>query len=123
MNEESVLIHIDGGGRATLTMNRPELHNAFNENLVATLTTSLKQLDADPVVRLVILAASGKSFSAGADLNDMRRMADNSREQNLADATAIAELMRTVNFLSKPTIALVQGAAYGSSLHKRDSRL
>lgn len=116
MNDTTILSRIDGAGRATLTMNRPELHNAFNENLVAGLTSSLRQLDTDPEVRLVILAASGKSFSAGADLNDMRRMADNSREQNLADAKGIAELMRTLNALSKPTIALVQGAAYGGGV-------
>ncbi len=116
MSESAILTHIDETGRATLTMNRPELHNAFNENLVAGLTSSLRQLDLDPDVRLVILAANGKSFSAGADLNDMRRMADNSREQNLADAKGIAELMRTLNYLSKPTIALVQGAAYGGGV-------
>ncbi|MDO9068971.1 MAG: enoyl-CoA hydratase-related protein [Deltaproteobacteria bacterium] len=116
MNDTTILSRIDGAGRATLTMNRPELHNAFNENLVAGLTSSLRQLDTDPEVRLVILAASGKSFSDGADLNDMRRMADNSREQNLADAKGIAELMRTLNSLSKPTIALVQGAAYGGGV-------
>lgn len=116
MNEISILTHIDDYGRATLTMNRPEVHNAFNESLVAGLTAALRRFDADPVVRLVMLAANGKSFSAGADLNDMRRMADNSREQNLADATGIAELMRTLNTLSKPTLALVQGAAYGGGV-------
>lgn len=116
MNDTAILTHIDDTGRATLTMNRPEFHNAFNENLVADLTASLRRLEADPAVRLVVLAASGKSFSAGADLNDMRRMADNSREQNLADAKGIAELMRTLNSLAKPTIALVQGAAYGGGV-------
>lgn len=116
MNDAVILTNIDDAGRATLTMNRPELHNAFNESLVAGLTASLRQLDAAPEVRLVILAANGKSFSAGADLNDMRRMSDNTREQNLADATGIAELMRTLNGLSKPTVALVQGAAYGGGV-------
>lgn len=116
MNDTSLLTRIDDAGRATLTMNRPELHNAFDERFVAFLTASLRQLEADPAVRLVVLAASGKSFSAGADLNGMRRMADNSREQNLADALGIAELMRTLNSLSKPTIALVQGAAYGGGV-------
>ena len=66
--------------------------------------------------RVVVLAANGKSFSAGADLNWMRRMADYSREQNLADAEELAELMRTLDTLSKPTIALVQGAAYGGGV-------
>lgn len=116
MSETDILVNIDDSGRATLTMNRPELHNAFNESLVANLTASLRRLEADPQVRLVILAANGKSFSAGADLNDMRRMADNSREQNLADAKGIAELMRTLNALAKPTVALVQGAAYGGGV-------
>jgi methylglutaconyl-CoA hydratase len=116
MNDTDIFTQIDAAGRATLTMNRPEVHNAFNESLVAGLTAALHQLEADPAVRLVILSANGKSFSAGADLNDMRRMADNSREQNLADAKAIAGLMRTLNTLSKPTIALVQGAAYGGGV-------
>lgn len=116
MSDAVILTTIDSAGRATVTMNRPELHNAFNEHLVTSLTESLRRLDADPAVRLVILAANGKSFSAGADLNDMRRMADNSREQNLADAKAIAELMRTLNTLAKPTVALVQGAAYGGGV-------
>lgn len=116
MSESSILTHLDDYGRATLTMNRPEVHNAFNESLVADLTAALRHFDADPAVRLVMLAANGKSFSAGADLNDMRRMADNSREQNLADARGIAELMRTLNTLSKPTLALVQGATYGGGV-------
>jgi len=116
MSDADILTHIDSTGRATVTMNRPELHNAFNESLVANMTASLRLLDADPEVRLVIIAANGKSFSAGADLNDMRRMADNSREQNLADAKRIAELMRTLNALAKPTVALVQGAAYGGGV-------
>ncbi len=116
MNDTDILTHIDNAGRATITMNRPELHNAFNESLVANMTASLRQLDRNPAVRLVVLAANGKSFSAGADLNDMRRMADNSREQNLADAKGIAELMRTLNAISKPTVALVQGAAYGGGV-------
>jgi methylglutaconyl-CoA hydratase len=116
MNEAAILTHIDDSGRATLTMNRPELHNAFDESFVADLTDSLRRLDADPSVRLVMLAARGKSFCAGADLNCMRRMAGNTREQNLVDARNIAELMRTLNSLSKPTIALVQGAAYGGGV-------
>lgn len=116
MTAQTILTHVSERGIATLTMNRPELHNAFNEGLVAGLTASLRQAEADPAVRLVMLAASGKSFSAGADLNDMRRMADNTREQNLADAKGIAELMRTLNSLAKPTMALVQGAAYGGGV-------
>lgn len=116
MSEQTILTHIDNRGVATLTMNRPELHNAFDDSLIAELTDVLKEFDEDPDVRVVVLAANGKSFSAGADLNWMRRMADYSREQNLADAEELAELMRTLDTLSKPTIALVQGAAYGGGV-------
>ena len=116
MTEPTLRTHIDNHGRATLTMNRPELHNAFDDILIADMTARLRDLEGDPAVRLVILAASGKSFSAGADLGWMRRMADYSHEQNLADAAGLAELMRTLDTLSKPTIALVQGAAYGGGV-------
>ena len=116
MSEPTILTHIDNRGRATLTMNRPELHNAFDDAVISDLTDALRQLDDDPDVRVVILAASGRSFSSGADLNWMGRMADYSREQNLADAERLAELMRTLDTLSKPTIALVQGAAYGGGV-------
>lgn len=116
MSEPTLFTHIDEAGRATLTLNRPELHNAFDDRLIAELTAALKSLEADPAVRLVLLAASGKSFSAGADLNWMRRMADYSPAENLADSQALAELMATLNHLSKPTIALVQGAAFGGGV-------
>lgn len=116
MSEPSLITHIDDCGRATLTLNRPELHNAFDDLLIAELTAALRHLEANPAVRVVILAANGKSFSAGADLNWMRRMADYSDAENLADSRALAELMATLNHLAKPTIALVQGAAYGGGV-------
>jgi len=112
----TILTHIDERGIATLTMNRPELHNAFDELLIDELTDELKRLAVDDRVRVVCLAGSGKSFSAGADLNWMRRMATYTREQNLADAMALAGLMETLNGLNKPTIALVHGAAYGGGV-------
>lgn len=107
---------LDSHGCATLRLNNPAQHNAFDDQLIADLTACLRQLGEDPQVRLVILCASGKSFSAGADLNWMRRMADYSAEENLADALALAELMKTLNELPKPTIALVQGAAFGGGV-------
>jgi methylglutaconyl-CoA hydratase len=107
---------IDDLGRATLTMNRPELHNAFDDAIICAMTVELKRLDADPQVRVVVLAANGKSFSAGADLGWMRRMAEYSRDENLADAKALSGLMHTLNSLSKPTVALVQGAVYGGGV-------
>lgn len=116
MSQPAILTSIDGSGRATLTLNRPELHNAFDDTLIASLTAELKRLERDPQVRVVILAAHGKSFSAGADLSWMRRMADYGRDDNLRDAMALAELMKTLDGLAKPTIARVQGAAYGGGV-------
>ncbi len=116
MANDSLLTTIDDLGRATLTLNRPELHNAFDDQLIADMTRILQGFANDSQVRLVILAAAGKSFSAGADLGWMQRMADYSHAENLADAEALANLLRTLNDLPKPTIALVQGAAYGGGV-------
>jgi methylglutaconyl-CoA hydratase len=103
-------------GAAVLTLARPDVHNAFNEGMIAEMTAAVAALDRDPAVRLVILAAEGKSFSAGADLDWMRRMAAYSKAENLADAGRLAELMRALNGLAKPTIARVQGAAFGGGV-------
>ena len=104
------------GGIATIWMNRPDVHNAFNEALIAELTAACRQLDADDSVRVVVLAGRGKSFSAGADLNWMRRAADASVEANLADARKLAGMLRALAELTKPTIARVQGAALGGGM-------
>ncbi|MCG8596257.1 MAG: enoyl-CoA hydratase/isomerase family protein [Kiloniellales bacterium] len=116
MAEPMFLEEVDDHGVARLVLNRPEVHNAFNDVLIAELTSALKRLEQDPKVRAVLLAAEGKSFSAGADLNWMKRMAGYSEEENRADARGLAGLMRTLNDLTKPTIALVQGAAYGGGV-------
>jgi methylglutaconyl-CoA hydratase len=107
---------IDGAGIATLTLNRPELHNAFDDALIAALLAELRRLAADPRLRLLVLAAGGRSFSAGADLGWMRRTADYSRQENLADALQLAELMRTLDTFPRPTLALVQGPAFGGGV-------
>jgi len=107
---------IDDLGCATLRLNNPERHNAFDDRLIAELTAALNQLAEDPQVRTITLAASGKSFSAGADLNWMLRVADYSLDENVDDALALAELMKTLNELPKPTIALVQGPAFGGGV-------
>jgi methylglutaconyl-CoA hydratase len=116
MKTTALLTTIDKYGRATLTMNRPEIHNAFDETLIADLTRELRELEADPRVRVVILAGSGRSFSAGADLSWMRRMSEYTPEENLADALALAEMLKILDGLAKPTVALVQGAAYGGGV-------
>ena len=103
-------------GVATMRMNRPDVHNAFDDALIAALTAELRRLDQLPEARVIVLAANGKSFCAGADLNWMRRMAKYSQEENLRDAMALAGLMRTLDGLKKPTIARVQGAAFGGGV-------
>ncbi len=103
-------------GVATVTMNNPEKHNAFDDAIIVELTEAFKRADNDDSVRVVVLAAEGKSFSAGADLNWMKRMASYTREQNLRDSESLAEMLRCLNFLSKPTIARVQGAALGGAV-------
>lgn len=99
-----------------LTLNRPEKHNAFDDELIAELTETLRSLEADDSTRVVVLSAAGRSFSAGADLNWMRRMAGYSKEENQRDAMHLAALMRTLAHLRKPTIARVQGPAYGGGV-------
>lgn len=101
------------GSVATLWLNRPEVHNAFDEHLIASVTRALHRLDADAGVRVVVLAGRGKSFCAGGDLAWMRRMAGYSQAENLKDAAALAEMYRALAQLSKPTVARVHGAALG----------
>ncbi len=103
-------------GIASVTLNRPEQHNAFDDGMIAEMIELLGQLEQDDRVRVLVLRAAGKSFSAGADLNWMRRMADYDLAQNTDDAMQLAELMRRLNCFPKPTIALVQGAAYGGGV-------
>lgn len=107
---------IDERGVARLTLTRAEVHNAFNDVLIAELAAALDGIGQDPRVRAVVLAAQGHSFSAGADLNWMKSMAGYSRAENMEDAQRLARLMRTLNELSKPTVALVQGPAYGGGV-------
>ncbi|MFT4994441.1 MAG: methylglutaconyl-CoA hydratase [Paraglaciecola sp.] len=112
----AVLYQVDTRGVATVTLNRPDIHNAFDDQLIAELTTIFQHVGQDDAVRVMILASKGKSFCAGADLNWMKRMADYSYAQNLADANALAQMLLTLNELPKPTIARVQGAAFGGAV-------
>ena len=101
---------------ARLSLARPELHNAFDDALIGELTSSLVALGADDAVRAVVLTGDGASFSAGADLGWMRRMAQASEGENRDDARRLATLMRTLDELPKPTIARVNGAAFGGGV-------
>ncbi|QWT21740.1 enoyl-CoA hydratase/isomerase family protein [Bacillus sp. NP157] len=104
------------GAVARLVMNRPEVHNAFDDALIADLTAAIDEVDADPTVRAVVLTGEGASFSAGADLNWMRGMASASEASNRDDSLRLARLMRRLQFLSKPTVARVNGAAFGGGV-------
>lgn len=103
-------------GVATIWMNRPDVHNAFNAQLIADLTAACIELDAEDAVRAVVLAGRGKSFSAGADLNWMKAAGEASEAENFADAMKLAGMLRTLAEMKKPTIARVHGAALGGGM-------
>jgi len=115
-NESAVLLRHRSDGIAEVVLNRPDKRNAFDDVIIQQLITALENVDADNNVKVVILRSEGKHFSAGADLGWMRRMADNSRQENLDDSRELARLMNVLNHLSKPVIGLVQGAAFGGAV-------
>lgn len=99
-------------GVATVTLNRPDVRNAFNEEVIAELTAVFMEYADQPDVRCVVLAANGSAFCAGADLNWMKQMAAYSHDENLEDAKALARMLRVIFECPKPTIARVQGDVY-----------
>lgn len=101
---------------ATVTLARPDLHNAFNDQMMKELADAFASLALSPDVRGIVLAAEGRSFCAGADVNWMKRMADYSFDENLADANVLSRMLRTIRECPKPTIARVHGAAYGGGV-------
>ena len=111
-----ILTDTDARGVTTLTLNNPARHNAFDDALIATLTETLTHIAGDENTRLLVLASTGRSFSAGADLGWMQRMATYTKAENIADAAKLAGLMRTLDRLGKPTLAVVQGNAYGGGV-------
>jgi len=115
MSEELITACTDAG-ILTITMNRPEVHNAFDDLQIERFTHALQEAQDNDQVRVVIIAGQGKSFSAGGDINYMRRMGNNTYQENLDDGARLAELMRLLNFLPKPTVARVHGAAMGGGV-------
>src|ERR1035437_10963050 len=107
---------ITTGPVSRVTLNRPEVRNAFNDEVIAELTQAFTQLGQDPQVRAIVLAAEGVAFCAGADLNWMRRMADYTHAENLADAAALAEMLRVLYTCPKPTVARIQGDVYAGGI-------
>ena len=100
------------GGVARITLNRPDVRNAFDDALIAHLHEAFADVEKDQAIRVMVLAGNGPAFCAGGDLNWMRRMAGYSYEQNLADAQGLAEMLAALDRMSKPTIARVHGAAF-----------
>lgn len=101
---------------ARVALNRPQVHNAFDDALVAELTEAIGKFDRDAGVRCIVLTGNGSTFSAGADLNWMRGMARANEAENRTDSERLAALMRTLNTLAKPTLARVNGSAYGGGV-------
>lgn len=116
MSHSHVTLTIDPRGIATVMLDRPEKHNAFDDEVISALRQAFDQLAGDRTVRAVILASTGKSFSAGADLNWMRRMAEYDFGHNMRDAEQLAAMLKALADLPQPTIARVQGAAYGGAV-------
>jgi methylglutaconyl-CoA hydratase len=109
-------IERDDPALATLHLARPQVHNAFDEQLIDELVQALAALAAEQDLRAIVLTGEGSTFSAGADLGWMRRMAEADQSVNEADALALARLMRMLKFFPKPTIARVNGSAYGGGV-------
>jgi methylglutaconyl-CoA hydratase len=112
---QSIITELDDSV-GILTLNKADRHNAFDATLVAEMTSALLDFEANPHVRAVVISSTGKSFCAGMDLQWMKLTAANSSPENLRDANDMARLMSTLNALSKPTIARVQGPAYGAGV-------
>src|SRR5690554_8162802 len=114
--DSAVLLHQRDDGVSEIVLNRPDKRNAFDDVIIQQLIQALEHVDRDEQTQIVILRSEGKHFSAGADLGWMRRMADNTRQENLDDSRELARLMYRLNHLAKPVIGLVQGAAYGGAV-------
>ena len=115
-NMNTLTNRIDERGVLFLCMNRPEVHNAFDAEMIRELTGALLSADRDEAVRLIVITGTGSCFSAGADLNWMRSLVTASQDENERDALRLAKLMRSLNYLSKPTLARINGAAFGGGL-------
>lgn len=112
---QNIVTEIDRGV-GIITLNRADRHNAFDDVMIDEISIAVSAMEVDPVVRVVVFSSAGKSFCAGADLNWMKRIAGYSPEANLQDSRALAEMFRRVRHCSKPTVARVQGPAYGGGV-------
>lgn len=116
MSDPLVLITTDARGVATVALNRPEIRNAFNEVLIEELRSTFERVATDPKIRLMVLTGNGKSFSAGGDLNWMRRQGQASEQENLEDGYRLALMLKTLDILPKPVIGKVHGSAFAGGI-------
>jgi methylglutaconyl-CoA hydratase len=116
MTYETILFDRDSCCVATLTLNRPEKHNALNAQMIAELTEAASELAGDSTIRAVILTGAGKSFCAGGDLDWMRAQTTASRDKRIAEATKLAHMLKALNELPKPLIGRIQGQAFGGGM-------
>jgi methylglutaconyl-CoA hydratase len=114
--EELFKYSIDDRGVAEVKLNRPEIHNAFNDELILKLTNLFLELDENKSVRIIVLTGEGRSFCAGADLNWMKSMVDYSEEENIADSKKLYKMFNTINNCSKPVIGKINGHALGGGV-------
>jgi methylglutaconyl-CoA hydratase len=112
----AITLNIDDRNIATLTLNRPVIHNAFDDTLIREMTAALRDLEKNNAIRALVLASTGPSFSAGADLQWMKRMSAASTEANQRDAEELSGMLRRLQLFPRPTIAVVQGPAYGGGV-------
>jgi methylglutaconyl-CoA hydratase len=110
---DKVLVRIDDDGNATVMMNRPEVHNAIDPDMVEGLSVAFDELASMQEVRAVVLMGAGSSFSAGADIGHMKKSAGFSRKQNFEAARAMAQMLYKLHALKKPTVACIHGAVRG----------
>jgi methylglutaconyl-CoA hydratase len=111
----NILTEIDAG-IGIITLNRPERHNAFDDALIGELSAAIDDMASDPTVRVLVISSTGKSFCAGADLNWMKRAAGYSSQENLRDSRALAAMLQRLAQCPKPTVARIQGPAYGGGV-------
>ena len=116
MSESLIMTEIDDRGIARLTLNRPELRNAFDEKMIGDICNEMGRLSSNEDVRVIVITGAGKAFSAGADLNMMARVAQYSASENKDDARRLAHMLESIYNAAKPTIALVNGPAMGGGL-------
>ncbi|MFZ4715142.1 MAG: enoyl-CoA hydratase-related protein [Bacteriovoracaceae bacterium] len=109
-------LQIDERGVATISLNRPELHNAFNDELIEKLTKTVSEVDDKKEVRLIVLTGEGASFCAGADLNWMKKMKNYSEEENYQDSLKLSNMFWTINSCKKPVIGKINGHALGGGV-------